>query len=95
MYLYKVNFEKASSFRLVFILSKGPYLIISKNFFQAKDVSEVTNKVRVKSPEDVSSCWQRMLQTIDGLGEAEVATVCSLIPRSGQNLVFGNETYHN
>ena len=50
----------------------------------AKDVSETTNKVRIRGPEDVSSCWQRMLQTIDGLGEAEVATVCTLIPRFGR-----------
>ena len=45
-----------------------------------KEFSETTDKVKVKSEEDVVPLWRRMLMTIAGLGEPEVEAVLQIIP---------------
>ena len=56
--------------------------ILKKPAALAKDVSEVTDKVRIKSTADVPAAWKRMLMTIDGVNEAELNTIKDIIPRS-------------
>ena len=55
--------------------------ILKKPAAQAKDISEVTDKVRIKTSADVPAAWKRMLMTIDGINEPELETINDIIPR--------------
>jgi len=48
-----------------------------------KEFGEVDNKVRVTDSESAQQAWRRMLLTIEGLNEAELAAVIPILPDLG------------